>query len=305
MISRKTFFLENRPAAVLKAGGDDVSGFLQGQFTNELRQPPGSAVYGLWLNQKGKILADSHVLRIAEKEFLIISAGTPSAVIQQRLEDYIVADDVTLADETASLHALLAGGPGSGAVIEDLLGARPAAGKFVNSGNLVAISSRALPGENFELIGAAGEIGELKRRLLAKGFGETAPAALEFARISAGIPSVPADLGPGDLPNEGGLDATAISYTKGCYLGQEVMARLKNLGQVRRRLHVVRARGARPAPRSPLYQADKKVGELRSVAAQGDEIVAFAMLSLVNLVPSEGLALGPASPAMFTLVPHG
>jgi len=70
---------------------------------------------------KGKILADSHVLRVSEKEFLITSAASPAAVIRQRLEEYIVADDVTLADETASTRGLLLGGAGSNEVIKQVL----------------------------------------------------------------------------------------------------------------------------------------------------------------------------------------
>src|SRR5882757_371348 len=99
MISGKVTLFDYRPETLLRVTGEDAFGFLQGQFTNELRQPPGNATYGLWLNQKGKILADSHVLRVAEKEFLIASVAAPVAVIRQRLEDYIVADDVVLTDE--------------------------------------------------------------------------------------------------------------------------------------------------------------------------------------------------------------
>src|SRR5262245_14514640 len=131
MILPKKFVAESRPKTLLRASGDDSFGFLQGQFTNELRQALGSAVYGLWLNQKGKVLADSQVLGVSEKEFLIISAGTGAAVIRQRLEDYIVADDVTLADETESTGGLLIGGAGAGEMIENVLGAKPAAGRFL------------------------------------------------------------------------------------------------------------------------------------------------------------------------------
>ena len=69
------------------------------------------------------------------------------------------------------------------------------------------------------------------------------------------------------------------------------MARLKNLGQVRRRLHLVRGTGAAPAPGSALFQGERKVGETRSAAAEGDGFLAMAMVSLVNLDPAAGLAL--------------
>jgi len=65
MISAKATLFDYRPGTLLKVTGEDAFTFLQGQFTNELRQAPGSAIYGLWLNQKGKILADSHVLGVS------------------------------------------------------------------------------------------------------------------------------------------------------------------------------------------------------------------------------------------------
>jgi folate-binding protein YgfZ len=122
-------------------------------------------------------------------------------------------------------------------------------------------------------------------------------AAAELDRLRQGVPSVPADIGPRDLPNEGGLDEVAISYTKGCYLGQEVMARLKNLGQVRRRLHLVRGTGAPPVAGAALHQGERKVGELRSSVTDGDGYLAMAMLSLVNLQPDTALSLQPEGPA--------
>jgi folate-binding protein YgfZ len=114
---------------------------------------------------------------------------------------------------------------------------------------------------------------------------------VERERIAAGIPAVPMDLGLADLPNEGGLETEAISYTKGCYLGQEVMARLKAMGQVRRRLRRVRGTGEPPPRPTALYQAARKLGELRSAARDGADWIGLAMLSLGSLQRDEGLAL--------------
>ena len=91
---------------------------------------------------------------------------------------------------------------------------------------------------------------------------------MERDRIAAGIPAVPQDVGPGDLPNEGGLEDAAISTTKGCYLGQEIMARLKTRGRLRRRLTRVRGTGSVPALPAVLWQAGRKAGELRSAAPE-------------------------------------
>src|SRR5437016_12516025 len=85
-----------RPAAWLRVSGADAASFLQGQFTNDLRslgdQP---SVYGLWLNVKGKVVADSFTLRGgAAQEFWLGSYFSPAAIIRERLEGHIIADDV-------------------------------------------------------------------------------------------------------------------------------------------------------------------------------------------------------------------
>src|SRR5262245_8772358 len=95
-------FYRWRPAAWLKISGTDAATFLQGQFTNDLRKPEGiyPSVYGLWLNQKGKVLADSFVVAAEDGAFWVGSYFSPAAVIRERLEAYVIADDVVSEDET-------------------------------------------------------------------------------------------------------------------------------------------------------------------------------------------------------------
>lgn len=297
--------MEYRPKAVIRVTGDDAFTFLQGQFTNELRQAIGSATYGLWLDQKGKVLADSHVLGVSEKEFLVISTNSPADLIKRRLEDYIVADDVLLADETAATSGMVLLGAGAGEVLARILMTPVASAGFTQAANVMAYAGRRVRGENFEILGAIDALHAIREKLVGGGVKAIDHAQLEFARITAGIPAIPEDIGPGDLPNEAGLERVAISYTKGCYLGQEVMARLKNLGQVRRRLHVVRGRGTPPSSRTALYQGDKKVGEIRSIATQGNDFVALAMLSLINFKAGVGLSIASGGTETITADPHG
>ena len=225
-----------RPAACLHVTGEDALTFLQGQFTQELRSAAEAPVaYGLWLNQKGKVLADSFVLREAADSLWIISFSSVAAVIRERLEAYVIADDVVIEDVTADWAGVAVGGPEAEAWLVREAGGVPAVGEFIKAtgGGWVFRGRRGV--ESFEWVrpvsAAAWE-----------GRSEVAEEELERVRIGAGIPRVPQDIGVGDLPNEGGLDVVGISYTKGCYLGQEVMARLKAMGTVRRRL--VRVRGA-------------------------------------------------------------
>lgn len=294
-----------RPTCLLRVTGEDSAAYLQGQFTNDLRQTKGAAVYGLWLNQKGKVLADSFVLKQAEGEFIVVSITAPAAGIKARLEEYIVADDVTVSEETTQVHGMVISGPGSGEHVHQGVGVVPSAGQFIQQENLLVFAGHRSREDNFELIGSEAQIEAARHKFLAMGGREAGTEEMEFIRISAGLPSVPQDIGPGDLPNEGGLEDGAISFTKGCYLGQEVMARLKNLGQVRRRLRRIHGTGAAPEALTPLYQGERQVGQVRSSARQESEFVALAMLSLVNLDPGADLSLAPNAAPTIRIIPHG
>jgi folate-binding protein YgfZ len=239
--------------------------------------PAGTAVYGLWLDQKGRAQADSHVLRQAENDYLVVSFSAPAAQLLARLQAYLIADEVELQDQTGNWTGVLLWGEGA-KELNPPPGALALASRRAGSGSTQWLVPVARSGE------VAMELGKIPAT-------ESKRPAAELARLRDGVPAVPVDLGPRDLPNEGGIEEQAISYTKGCYLGQEVMARLKNLGQVRRRLHLVQGAGTPPPPGAALYQGERKVGEIRSAAVDGDNFLAMAMVSLVNLDPAAGLGL--------------
>jgi folate-binding protein YgfZ len=288
---------EYRPAAAIKVSGEDAFSFLQGQFTNELRQREGSASYGLWLNQKGKVLADSFVLSLGQKEFFIVSTASFAEIILKRLEGYIVADDVVLFDESAAFHGLALWDAGSTEKISDLFGAAPVRGEFLQRDGAFIFHGRRTKADSYEIIGPHAVVTAWKQKLLSAGGEISNTDGAERARMVAGIPAVPADIGASDLPNEGGLEESAISYTKGCYLGQEVMARLKNLGQVRRGLQVVRGSGEIPKSGAALFQGEKKAGEFRSVVTTENGFIGFAMLTRLGIDPGVGFTLEPTASA--------
>lgn len=296
------FSVLHNASAAFRIRGPDANTFLNGQFSQEIRGAPGLAAYGLWLNQKGKVVADGHVLRLGSEEHLVFAEATPAEVLRRRIEEYLIADEVELEDESGALRAALLHGADE-PTLQALFGRASQPNGWVRSGEAYAFPAWGRPSGWAWLLFPCGEEAAWRERLLASGR-EAGWTELASARILAGIPAVPADIGPHDLPNEGGLDATAISYTKGCYLGQEVMSRLKNLGQVRRRLHVVRGVGAPPAPRTAVCHGTKRVGETRSAAPAADGFVAMAMLSLVNFDATRPLQLGENGPPL-EVVRHG
>lgn len=274
---------------MLRVWGPDANSYLQGQFTQDLRLKIGESAYGLWLDQKGKTLADSQVLKQAENDYLVVSFSMTADALRARLEAYLIADEVELEDQTSAWEGFLFWGDNATA-----LGAPNSVRTWP--------SRRAGTGSRQWLVPAgqgAAVLAELR-----KSASESDAVSATRERLRAGVPAVPGDIGPRELPNEGGLDEVAISYTKGCYLGQEVIARLKNLGQVRRRLHVVQGEGAPLAPGTPLYQGERKVGETRSAAPDGNGFLAMALLSLVNLDVAAGLSVTPNAASTIRILRH-
>jgi hypothetical protein len=283
----------------LKVTGQDAFAFLQGQFTQDLRPASDEArvAYGLWLNQKGKVLADSVIFRQGSY-WLCVSFSSSAETIRERLEAYIIADDVTVEDVTLQWAGVAAYGSAGIELLEEKAGKGPLeAGWVATTDGGFIFPGRRVAESNWEWLYPLG--GDEA----AKNFGEPISLAeSERLRIEAMIPSVPLDVGPEDLPNEGGLDRDAISYTKGCYLGQEVMARLKSMGQVRRKLVRLSGRMAPPEvlPAS-LFADGKRIGELRSAAPSGDGFVGLAMISLLGLGQRQALGLSPDGPADLTI----
>jgi hypothetical protein len=213
-------------------------------------------------------------------------------LLRERLERFIIADDVTVVDATASVEAAWLVGPAEdwaerlGGKALEVGEVRPWAGGWL-------LRDPRAGGWRSAWVGPAG-----LASAWSAGIAELLPERGEAVRIEAGILRVPEDIGPGELPNEGGLEQDAISYSKGCYLGQETVARLRAMGQVRRRLHRVRGAGEVPGPSAKdLFQGGRRVGELRSRVSDGaGGFVGYALLTLLHLDPSRGLALGEAEP---------
>ncbi len=284
------------PAAWLRVFGSDAATFLQGQFTQELRGlKVGEARYGLWLTVKGKVLADGFVLSAGSDEFWVGSYDSPAAVIRARLEDFIIADDVVVEDFTEAWSAVTVFGVSSEALRPLINSSIDPAEGFVFAGRRqrAAAAEWIFPRSNADAVNAA-----------LAGSPVLTETEVRGRRIDAGIPAVPADVGLSDLPNEAALENDAISYTKGCYLGQEVMARLKSMGRVRRRLLRVAIDGALPAALpAPLFVGDKAVGELRSAVASSPSggAIGLAMLSLLSVGADSPLSFSVGSAATVRL----
>lgn len=245
----------------------------------------------LWLTPKGKILGESWVLKDQADAWWLWSAHTDGEALRARLEDFIIADDVTVeAEETRWRQTTLAGPNAADWLRQTLNGAPPPSpGAWAALGGGIVFAGRRGLSQTWEWL--CPEESATAGPRPPDTLGTLTEEDLRAARISAGVPAIPEEFGPQDLPQEAGLETVAVSFNKGCYLGQEVMARLHAMGQVRRRL--VRIVGAAPAPAAgaEIRQNGKRVGEIRAVAATGGERwTGLAIVNLLGLDPAAHLA---------------
>lgn len=271
------------PKARLLITDEDASEFLQSQFTNDLRPfEAGRCTYGLWLDVKGKVLADGYVLCEDPERFHLIAEASDPEVIRETLEAHIVADDVEVA-VVSSAPALAVFGPDAETFLREAGLPVPPAGSFRRAGETFVFPGRRSVDPAYELVFDSEE--EAEKTI--HGFGGDLRLVdeneMNRERILAGCPAIPREVGPGDLPGEGGLETDAVSFNKGCFIGQEVVARMHHVGQARRKLF--RVRGGAPLPECPARLVSgegRKVGELRSAVPGENGWIGGALLKTRN-----------------------
>ncbi|HVS02867.1 MAG TPA: glycine cleavage T C-terminal barrel domain-containing protein [Thermoanaerobaculia bacterium] len=262
-----------RPAAgLLEIAGEDRRRFLHGLVTCDVQGlQPGGAIYCLLTSHQGRILADAAVLARPDALWLELPPGRQEA-IAAHLGKYVIADRVEIGGRGDRLPLTLVGAPAAAAAGVDSLAGEPWSSVEGEAYGVPVVADRrplaGLPA--LTLWVAAPSAGELARRLLDAGRdGGLRPVgweALEAARVERGVPRWGRDYGEEHFPQEAGLEEQAVSYTKGCYLGQEVIARIHYRGQVNRVLRgvLVEGRGVPPEGSELLYDG-RPLGRLTSV----------------------------------------
>jgi len=252
-------------SAHLIVSDEDSADFLQSQFSHDLRPfSVGQSTYGLWLDVKGKIVADSWVLCEGEAQFRIFSEECPGESIREKLEKHIIADDVEL-ESGASVYGVALIGTGIG---DAVAGAE---------GYLCRLPGRRSSRPSSELVfpdeaSRDGWLSSNSCEIVSKSW-------IQEESIRAGVPAVMREVKPGDLPGEAGMVKDAVSLTKGCFLGQEVVARMHNVGRPQRGLYVLLGAGQAPVETAAVASGEGKVlGDLRSLIATADGWTGVAML---------------------------
>ena len=257
----------------LAVAGPDAAELLHGLLTNEVKAlRPGSGCHAALLTPKGKMRAELVVLRTAADEVLLDCEPSLAAPLGAVLSGYVPFSRSILTDRTAECAVVHVEGPEAPAILEAAGLPAPrepfahvpaeAAGVAVR---VVRLSRAGAPG--FDLRVRPGDAETVAALLAARGATPAGPDDLEAGRIEAGIPRWGAELDETVLPNEAWLERTAISYTKGCYLGQETVARLRTYGHVNRHLvALLLPSGSAVHPGAGVRSAGEPVGRVTSAA---------------------------------------
>jgi folate-binding protein YgfZ len=261
--------------AVFRFEGPDRARYLNAVLTSNVRDlTPGQGTVGLLLNAQGHILAEIETLCLADS-ILAISHASVGAATFAHLEKFIIMDDVTLTDLTASTGSLEMAGPRAAELLLARTGVdlnAMAVHSHVES-KLGAIPCRIvrLPWPGVNLFVAREHLAEvwtvLREAVSAAGGRPIGWEAANVLRLEAGRPWFGVDYDEKQIPHEAGVEISHISYTKGCYTGQEIVERVRSRGQVNRRRVGLRFDGAAvPQAGEKLLADGAEVGNITSAA---------------------------------------
>lgn len=261
------------PRTIIEVRGADRTQFLHSFCTNDVKRlVPGQGCEAFITNHQGKTLG--HVFIFCEAERLIMgTVANQAASPIAHLERFVISEDVTFRDLSGQFTVLLVAGEQAAHQLRKLSGAEPPSGLLnfapckiagcdgtifrVEYAGPQSFFVRAMPGDVHAIVAALGGAGARACQ----------PAAIEACRLEAGFPLFGRDITDDNLPQEVNRTSQAISFTKGCYLGQETVARIDALGHVNRLLVGLKfAGGDPPPPGTKLVAGDKPVGNVTSSA---------------------------------------
>ncbi len=256
-------------AKIVVTGGDRVR-WMNGMVTNNIRDLPlGRGNYNFLLNAQGRILADMYVYN--RGEYLLVDTDAWQAPqVLEIFDKYIIMDDVEVADVSGKLTALGLQGPKAGEVMRrlgvDAGGLEPlqVSDSVWKDMGLSVVRMHLM--EGFEIWLTPVNASTLWNALLAADATPVGVESVEMARMLAGVPRYGRDIRDRDLPQET-EQHRALNFSKGCYLGQEIVERIHSRGQVHRKLRGMLVEGPPPAAGTKIKAGDKELGEVTSAVA--------------------------------------
>jgi tRNA-modifying protein YgfZ len=273
----------------LRVTGTDRLDFVHGQLSNQVKQlQPNTFSENLLLNHKGHALAQMRVFRREDDLFLALE-GNASEFVERELRAHIIFDQVELQNLSGTITSFTLQGKEAAKVLESLglpTGNTFTQVPFANAKLLIHAAKRTVAG-GFDVHVLSKDAEALLQRLLESGATLAGEQALEMSRVEAGIPYAETEAGEGVLPQEAGLEP-CVSYTKGCYLGQEIMARIEARGNLRRSLKKVRLEALPTLEERDIRLGDKVVGRLGKVV-EHPNLGVIALAVLRNDLPPDAI----------------
>jgi tRNA-modifying protein YgfZ len=281
-LQRGAGLLDRNARGRLHLTGGDRLAYLHGLLTNDiLALSSGKGCYAALLTPQGRMVSDMRVAELGDRTLVDLPAATAGAV-RQRLEDFIFSEDVTVTDVSSTQTQLGVYGPGAAEAIAGVLAASEA-GRSATGLSALALNENAVAQFNgsaavvvasddygragFDVFADVASAGDLLRELRARGAQDVSAETAAVTRVEAGRPEFGLDMDEHTIPLEAGIEDRAISLTKGCYVGQEIVIRVLHRGQgrVARRLVGFAAEDGSPLTRGDVLMAgDREAGLVTS-----------------------------------------
>jgi tRNA-modifying protein YgfZ len=251
----------------IRASGEDRKRLVHAMTTNHVQQlEPGQGCYAFFLNAQGRILSDATILALPDHLLLDVEPSRRSFVFEH-LDKYIIADDVVLEDASEQQTTLALEGPAAGEILESISAPIPTTeyGHADWAGRLVVRTSYSgAPGYHIYLNPLDEPV--VRETLLDAGAAVVSADAAETARLLHGRPICGVDILDTTLTAEAGLDH-AMHFSKGCYLGQEIVERVRSRGHANKKLTRLQVQTAvAPAAGDKVMAGDKEAGTITSAA---------------------------------------
>ena len=291
--------IDRRDHGIVEVTGRDRASFLHALLSNEIKAlAPGQGCAATLLDVHGKVRVVVLAWVLDDRILLITPPGTAASTLEA-LDTFLFSEKAVLRDASEDWALAMLAGPQAPALIERIAGAAPPEAAW---SHVLA----SIDGVGVRLVRGAGETGEteiwiaapaaeaerVSKTVLAAGAVAVGPVALETLRIEAGTPRFPDDIGPATLLPEVPFESL-VSYTKGCYPGQEVVVRIRDRGHVNRHLRGLVLEGdAVPAAGSEVVADDGSIGAVTSAAYSPDRQRAVALAMVRRQHAEPGAAVG-------------
>jgi tRNA-modifying protein YgfZ len=255
----------DRPRRILRLTGRDPIGMLNAVLTNDVPTQGDLGAYAMLLNPKGRIQTDLRVLK-ADDAIIIDTELEGAGAAKEILGRYAPFSRVKLEDLSDSWAVLGLYGPRAGVLLGNLGLAEHQSKEIEIEGRTLLAVGATLPVSGYDLIGPAADLAAIRGHLVETGATQSGLDAYETARIEAGVPRFGSDITPDNFPGETGTLDRAVSFEKGCYPGQETVARMHYRGHPNKTLYRLTIEGAEIVAGAEIVQAEKFVGTVTSVA---------------------------------------